>query len=549
MSVKKVSLSAEYDKIRRRLVVYCPPKGVKNMIEVIYKNEEQGQTKDKQDNFKIPNNIRQIGEIKAHLRIYIEDYAYTFLKKLSQTGKEEGETAVLFGERHWKNGEEYIFIKSALRIDDMKITEEQMVFTEKIWSRVYENAREYFPGQNVMGWFLRIPEYNMQITDMVQKTHEVNFAGKDKVLFIMDPGEQEEAFYVHENSRLQRQTGFYVYYEKNEPMQSYMIAYNQNKSIEETEKTPDRAVIDFRKVFAQKTDETTEEKPESGKTSKTLQICAAVALVVLGGTAYNHYRTVQNMSELESEYVANDENTLSVNAGAQTADNTGNKSSDKEANAESLETGKTGQSAKETEKQEGQQSENIDKENEKGAENTKSGGGTVNGENTANGENASDGEDIQSGGSTSGSGNGQNTSGGGQSGENASGSTKTGGSSSAGEDVQNEGSTSTSGSAQSGGNTSTSGTTENKGNTSGSGSTASESKGSNNSSSNTGKGQNTEQTIASGMQEYTIRRGDTLTGICQRKYGSIQRMDEVCEINNIKPEDIIYAGQKIFLPD
>ena len=39
-------------------------------------------------------------------------------------------------------------------------------------------------------------------------------------------------------------------------MQSYMIEMSQNKSIEETEKVPDRAVVDFRKAVKEKREET-----------------------------------------------------------------------------------------------------------------------------------------------------------------------------------------------------------------------------------------------------------------------------------------------------
>ena len=51
------------------------------------------------------------------------------------------------------------------------------------------------------------------------------------------------------------------------------------------------------------------------------------------------------------------------------------------------------------------------------------------------------------------------------------------------------------------------------------------------------------------MQEYIIQRGDTMTSICKNKYGSIARLEEICQLNGIAPEDIIYAGQKIMLPE
>lgn len=47
---------------------------------------------------------------------------------------------------------------------------------------------------------------------------------------------------------------------------------------------------------------------------------------------------------------------------------------------------------------------------------------------------------------------------------------------------------------------------------------------------------------------YTIKRGDTLIGICIRQYGSDQRVAEICALNNISNPDDIKIGQKILLP-
>ena len=44
------------------------------MIEIIYK-EEQKKAEGNEEFFEVPKNIRQIGEIKGHQKIYIEDYA------------------------------------------------------------------------------------------------------------------------------------------------------------------------------------------------------------------------------------------------------------------------------------------------------------------------------------------------------------------------------------------------------------------------------------------------------------------------------------------
>lgn len=47
---------------------------------------------------------------------------------------------------------------------------------------------------------------------------------------------------------------------------------------------------------------------------------------------------------------------------------------------------------------------------------------------------------------------------------------------------------------------------------------------------------------------YTVERGDTLIGICIRKYGSDARVSEICALNGIENPDDIKEGQSILLP-
>lgn len=232
------------------------------MIEIIYK-EEQKKAEGNEEFFEVPKNIRQIGEIKGHQKIYIEDYAYTFLKKISRNQEKSGKAAILFGKYHWLEGCSYLFIRSALEIQDQEVSAEHIVFSDKVWGQVYEDSRKYFPEQEIVGWFVSLPGFNMQMNEVLLKTHLNHFAGNDKALFVLEPGESEEAFFLYENNQLVRQPGYYIYYEKNDLMQSYMIEMSQNKSIEETEKVPDRAVVDFRKAVKEKREETEKESQET----------------------------------------------------------------------------------------------------------------------------------------------------------------------------------------------------------------------------------------------------------------------------------------------
>ena len=49
-------------------------------------------------------------------------------------------------------------------------------------------------------------------------------------------------------------------------------------------------------------------------------------------------------------------------------------------------------------------------------------------------------------------------------------------------------------------------------------------------------------------ESYTIQFGDSLYKISTRKYGTMDMIPEICRLNGISTEDIIYPGQKILLP-
>ena len=49
-------------------------------------------------------------------------------------------------------------------------------------------------------------------------------------------------------------------------------------------------------------------------------------------------------------------------------------------------------------------------------------------------------------------------------------------------------------------------------------------------------------------QSYTIQPGDTMTRISVKNYGTIKKIKEICELNNMSETDTIYPGQIILLP-
>lgn len=264
------------------------------MIEIVYEKEKQ-KSEGNESFFRIPNNIRQIGEVGGTQKIYIEDYAYTYLCRISSENLSKGIGAVLLGQANWKEGISYLFVKSAVSLPDMEVSEEHLEFTQEIWNHVYEKNKEYFPDQEIVGWFLSIPGCSMELHQIICQTHLDHFGGSDKILFVMEPLEKEEAFYRYEEGKMSRQTGFYVYYEKNEPMHNFLIAQNE-KLEKKTEEVDDSAVHNFRKKVEKNI---SQDRSKPGfPVMKTAAICAAVAVLAVGVLYLNDYQKMQNAREV-----------------------------------------------------------------------------------------------------------------------------------------------------------------------------------------------------------------------------------------------------------
>ena len=124
-----------------------------------------------------------------------------------------------------------------------------------------------------------------------------NFGGGDKVLLLMDPAEREEVFFRYENSFLVKQSGYYLYYEKNPQMQAYMLEKNPGKE-QRQEEVPDEAVKAFRKIIQKKKNNIEEKETEELEEGTSVFSYAATACLVfavaLAGTKfYQHYQEIQ----------------------------------------------------------------------------------------------------------------------------------------------------------------------------------------------------------------------------------------------------------------
>lgn len=269
--------------------------GVSQVIETIYSNEngEGNPASRVQNSFKMPKNVRQIGKSNSNKKIYVEDYVMTYIKQLAGGDFSACKVAVLVGQCIRLENYRNIFVSGAVEVKNVDLTTES-TFSNEIWGKIYEEIKKYFVETEIVGWFIGGPGYLFEDKDKITKAHLDNFAGQDKTLLTFDNMEKEECFYSYENNRLTKLDGYYIYYEKNEEMQTYMIEHKEPQSNEVN--YDDRVSREIRTVLQNKKAE-----PEESKSITRLMYAAgtllAVIVLVVGAAILNNYDQMKSMQD------------------------------------------------------------------------------------------------------------------------------------------------------------------------------------------------------------------------------------------------------------
>ena len=317
------------------------------MIEVIYKNNN---TELKEPvSFKLPKNIRQIGDGESDYQIYIEDYLMSYLKKRPER---DGDIryGVLLGDVKVGNGYTYFFINGAVDVED--VMENTLIFNDEIWTGLYDDINTYFAGNRIVGWFAALNDMSNNDMVNIKKLHLDNFAGLDKLFLKLDMDEDEESFYVYENTGLTKQPCYHIYFNKSENMEDYVFGTGKKDRYRKPEvknaETGKYGIIlnniNKKKENVPEAVENTELKPQEisvqfGKMASFVRVAAAVMILtaVAGiGVLYKDGKlsgVQQSIEKFASGFInENDEkdieNIIAVNGVVETTASEENESTD-----------------------------------------------------------------------------------------------------------------------------------------------------------------------------------------------------------------------------
>lgn len=243
---------------------------------------------------RLPKHIRQIGERDEMIRLYVEDYVNTYLKRLFPVGGQDLRTGILLGSTEEHGGVPYVFIDGALEVEGVTFEGEKVEFSEEVWKKTYQMVEEMFPKRTIQGWFLCSAPGSQLSPLNYWKQHGKYFNGKNQMMYMNCGLEGEEAFYITASDGFYKLQGHCIYYERNQMMQDYMV---KRKGVSRVEAGGSDPVI---RNFRRKMEEKKEETVKQNHTITFLKgLCSCLAIMVLAGGIVT-FNSVEKLRDMES---------------------------------------------------------------------------------------------------------------------------------------------------------------------------------------------------------------------------------------------------------
>ena len=271
------------------------------MIEIICNEENSDKSKQVTRGAAIrrPKNIKQIGEVSSDKKIYIEDYAFTYINSIAYNNPSDSQAGVLLGENQTDGDEKCVFIKGIIKAKlGTEVEEKGVYFNESVWNGIYSDVEKYFPDLSVVGWFAAIPEVTPERMMKLKKIHLDNFAGTMKTFYLIDTVEKEENFYLYENGELKKQKGYVCFYERNYEMQEYMLERRERKSSEDG---PDKVMKSIRNIIREK--EELHEQKKNARFMYGVSTFMVIVILVIGINLMNNYQKMKKFDKSISSLI------------------------------------------------------------------------------------------------------------------------------------------------------------------------------------------------------------------------------------------------------
>ena len=197
-----------------------------------------------------PKNKKQIGRVGKGDKIYIEDYAVTYLNQIARSPETENGYAGLFGHCRIVDGKKEYYIYSAIYQECEKTKDGGMPreAVQKIMRRRGENFAEHF----FLGWALIFKNDSGTMWESCYRSRMETLMGKPEVLMTLKCNTCEEHFYLYPTEMPKEAEGYFIFYEQNDAMQNYLISWHGENHKDKCDDEMDNVAESCRNYYKEK---------------------------------------------------------------------------------------------------------------------------------------------------------------------------------------------------------------------------------------------------------------------------------------------------------
>ncbi len=187
----------------------------------------------------LPKNIRQIGGREDRVKVYLEDYVSTYLRRVQELQEETGCAGLLVGS--WQPPEPEgegippsplcAFVGGAMKLQKADLEGGRIYLSREAWDEGYEGLGAYFSGQELCGIFVCEGSCRRFRRQALFAAVREYFPEQDALLYLLTE-DGEEIFYRISRKCEERLQGYYCYFERNEAMQEYMMDHLPDRRVE-----------------------------------------------------------------------------------------------------------------------------------------------------------------------------------------------------------------------------------------------------------------------------------------------------------------------------
>ncbi len=240
---RKMNLQKSVDMLEEREELLRYGTSQENVEEVNEDSKIIAISSNKKNHEKL-DNLKIIGEMDCKYHIFIEDYVYTYIYQLAKADLAKESSAILIGEIYGESKE--AVVRGIIPINMELLAEDSEWIDGNVLEDIEQKRKCYFKDQDIIGWMHMQPGYGTMLTMKEVREHKSVFEGSGSICLLVDAINKIETAFVYEDEELKEQTGYCMYYERNEAMQQYMLDHPFNNGAKEEMR--DAVVNQFREI-------------------------------------------------------------------------------------------------------------------------------------------------------------------------------------------------------------------------------------------------------------------------------------------------------------